>query len=182
MKGMFLILVLSCLYSPCTQNSQQRVQEVLANLGCKESKRGPTYDYFVESLKEGERGNGIHYSWMDKMRRLGIKQAFFVVHFSYKNGEYRYKVKQVDYLRRYYCYEDEVKGGKLLQQIHKSGLAKELEEAIIARIKQLELPYQPEYVKEGESYHNLLDDELLPIIDFVAYCPSQPRNPTSACS
>jgi hypothetical protein len=104
---------------------------------------------------------------MDDMQQLGIKQAFFVVHFSYRNGAYNYRIKEAHYLRHYYCYEGEVTGGKLRRQIRKSGLERELNDAIIARIKRFEKPYQVGNVTEGDVYHYLLDDENLPIIDFV---------------
>ena len=165
MKAM--LIVLGSFFSAHGQITEQRIPQVLASLECKESKRATGYDWFIESIKKGEGGDGIHYSWMDKMRQLGIKQAFFVVQFSYKNGEYRYKVKGISYLRQYYCYEGEVKGGKLLREIRKSGLEQELKDAIVARIRKFEKPYQSGNVKEGEEYHYLLDDEYLPIIDFV---------------
>jgi hypothetical protein len=92
----------------------------------------------------------------------------FVVHLSYENGAYKYKVKQIDYLQEYYCSGGKKMSGKLLREIHKSGLEQELKDAIIARIKKYERPYKPEYVKSGESYHYLLDDEYLPIIDYVS--------------
>lgn len=122
---------------------------------------------FLDALKEGQRGDGIHYTWMDKMRQLGIKQAFFLVHYSWKNRRYNYKVEEVAYFQQYYLQTSKIKNGSLLNQIRKSGLEKELREAIIARIKKYEQPYKPEYAKEGESYHYLLDDEYLPVIGFV---------------
>ena len=168
MRATILLLVMLVWLCPVHgQVAEERVQQTLGNLECKESRQATAYEGFVDAIERGERGEGIRYSWMDKMRQLGIKQAFFVVHFSYKNGEYRYKVKKIDYLRRYYCYEDEVKGGKLLRQIRKSGLEQELKDAVTAKIKKYERPYQAGNVTEGEAYHYLLDDEHLPVIDFV---------------
>lgn len=146
---------------------QQPTGYRLPNVDCKESKRALPYEWFVESINKGERGDGVHYAWMDQMRQLGIKQAFFVVQFSYRNGAYKYRVKEVHYLRHYYCYEDEVKSGKLRRVIRETGLEQELNDEIIARIKRFQKPYQAGNVKEGEEYHYLLDDENLPIIDFV---------------
>jgi len=122
---------------------------------------------FLNALKEDQRGDEIHYSWMDKMQQLGIKQAFFVVHYSWKNGQYKYKVKEVTYFQQYYLDASKVKNGSLLNRIRKSELEKELKDTVIARIKKYERPYKPEYAREGESYHYLLDDEYLPVIDFV---------------
>jgi hypothetical protein len=163
----FVLLVGGGFFPTHGQTAGERVGPALTVPECKESKRAIGYDRFIESIKKGERGDGVHYPWMDKMRRLGIKQAFFVVKFSYKHGEYRYKVKSIDYLRQYYCYESEVKGGKLLREIRQSGLERELKEAILTRIKRYEKPYQAGNVTEGEEYRYLLDDEYLTIIDFV---------------
>ncbi|MEJ7575947.1 MAG: hypothetical protein WKF74_02960 [Pyrinomonadaceae bacterium] len=167
MRTLLLIIVLGCFSCVCGQTPEERVQQVLTNLECKESKRATAYEGFVDAVKRGERGDGVRYPWMDKMRQLGIKQVFFVIRFEYRNGEYKYKVKEIDYLRRYYCYEGEVKGGNLLRQIRKSGLESELKEAIVAQIKRYERKYQTGNVKEGDEYHYLLDDEYLPVISFV---------------
>jgi hypothetical protein len=175
MKVLFLILVFSFSSfilgqdnaSSTNQDAEKRIEQILTNSQCQESKRYTGYEWFLKSLKKGERGDGVHYSWMDKMRQLGVKQAHFVVHFSYKNGAYKYKVKQIDYLQEYYCSYGKRISGKLLRQIRKSGLEQELKDAIVARIKKYERPYKSGNLKSGESYHYLLDDEYLPIIDYV---------------
>ncbi|HKO96561.1 MAG TPA: hypothetical protein VJU86_06205 [Pyrinomonadaceae bacterium] len=167
MKAMFLLIVLSCFCSVYGQTTDERIKHVFSNLACKESQQAIGYDFFVEALRRGERGDGVRYPWMDKMHKLGIKQAYLVVHFSYKNGAYSYKVEKIDYLRRYYCREDEVQAGELLKQIRRSGLEQELKDAIIAKLKKYERPYQAGNVTEGESHHYLLDDEHLPGVDFV---------------
>ena|SRR5882762_3933115 len=165
MKTLLVMLVFGMVIPIGAQ--QSNASRILAQMACKESKRAASYEGFIESIKNGERGDGVHYSWMDDMRRLGIKQAFFVVRFTYRNGVYTYRVKEIRYLRRYYCYEGEVTGGKLGREIRKSGLERHLNDAIIARVKHFEKPYQVGNVTEGDEYHYLLDDESLPIIDYV---------------
>lgn len=177
MKTMILLVVLGFFCcargqsestSTHRQTAEERVQQVLANLECRESRRATAYEGFLEALRRGERGDGVHRPWMDRMRELGVKQVFFVVHFAYRNGEYRYRVKSINYLRHYYCYENEIRSGRVLRQIRQSGLEQELKDAIIARIRRIYTrPYQPGNVTSGELYHYLLDDEHLPIIDFV---------------
>lgn len=175
MKVLFLILVFSfCSFifgqdktSSINQDAEKRIQQILAHSQCRESNQYPGYGEFLKSLKDNERGDGVHYSWMDKMRQLGVKQAHFVVHFSYKNGAYKYKVTQIDYLQEYYCSNGKRISGKLLRQISRSGLERGLKDAIVARIKKYERPYESGNVKSGEEYHYLLDDEYLPIIDYV---------------
>ena len=162
-----LLLILAFGITAQVAGQETTTPGVAPPMACKESKRAIGYDWFIDSIKKGQRGDGVRYPWMDKMRELGIKQAFFVVQFSYKNGSYKYRVKEVDYLRDYYCYDREVTGGKLRGEIRKSGLERELKDAILARIKRFEQPYQPGTVTEGELYHYLLDDENLPIVDFI---------------
>ncbi len=164
MKTLLLILAFGIAAQVAGQEST--ASGVVPPMACEESKRAIGYDWFIDSIKKGQRGGGVRYAWMDKMRQLGIKQAFFVVQFSYKNGSYKYRVKEVNYLRDYYCYDREVTG-KLRGEIRKSGLERELKAAIIERVKRLEQPYQPGTVTEGELYHYLLDDENFPIVDFI---------------
>ena len=165
MKTLLLVFAFG-MVAPVTAQ-ETKASGILAEMACKESRRATGYDWFIDAIKKGERGDGVHYPWMDDMRRLGIKQAFFVVHFTYRNGAYQYKVKEVHYMRRYYCGEGEVTGGSLRREIRKSGLERALNDAVIARIKRFEKPYQSGNVTEGVEYRYLLDDENLPIIDFV---------------
>jgi hypothetical protein len=147
--------------------AEENFKQLLTELPCKESKRAVLYEDFINALKRRVRGDGddVHYPWMDKMRRFGIKQLFFVVHFSQHNGAYRYKITNVKYMRRYYCFEDEIKGGKLLRQIRQSGLEDELKEAAIAREEKFDRAHPvPGYIKEGERYGYLIDDEALPLL------------------
>jgi hypothetical protein len=164
MRTFALILAIGLLSSAV---SQQPNGAQSPNVDCKESKRAIPYEWFVEAVNKGERGDGVHYAWMDKMRQLGVKQAFFIVQFSYRNGAYKYRVKEVHYFRHYYCYKDEVKSGKSRRAIRETGLEQELNDAIITRVKRFEKPYKLGDVEEGEEYYYLLDDENLPIVDFV---------------
>ena len=145
-----------------TQAAEVKAQRILNGHQCKESKRAAAYDAFLQALKNGQKGEGVHYPWMDRMRQLGIKQALFEVSFEWKNGEYRFKARPLAYLRQYYCHEDEVRDGKLLRQIRASGLERELKDAIIARARR----YVREHVS-GWTYDYLLDDEDLPVFGFV---------------
>src|SRR5690349_18526840 len=71
MKTLLLIIALGMSVSAAAQETN--TSGVLAELACKGSKRATSYDAFVESIKKGERGDGVHQPWMDVMRRLGIK-------------------------------------------------------------------------------------------------------------
>ena len=157
------------------QTSEERVQKVILELEaekqeCERLKSGmcPLMEFFLDRLKEGVRGQGIHYRWMDKMKLLGIKHAAITVRFTWKNGAYHLKVKEIIYLKQYYRYDTKVKDKRFLRQIEISGLDQELSEAILDRIKgQYAKPKAKESVSEGYAYYTLLDDEALPAYGLI---------------
>jgi len=167
MKALLLLILLGSSWPVLSQAPQPRPIPTTSERDCKSRKQSGVYDAFAKAIKNGETGDGVHYPWMDKMRELGIKQAFFIVHVSYRNGEYKYKVTTTSYYLRYYCDESEVKDSKLLRDIRKFGLDQDLRQAIVARLKRFERPYHPGDAKDDERYCYLLDNESLPIIDFV---------------
>lgn len=57
MKTLALILAVGLLSSAV---GQQPNGPRLPNVGCKESKRAIAYEWFVESINKGERGDGVH--------------------------------------------------------------------------------------------------------------------------
>ncbi len=91
MKAIIILLVLlgcfCCAYGQSEltsttdrQAGEERVQQILATPDCNESRGVTEYEVFLESLRRGDRGDGVHYPWMDRMRQLGVKQVLFVVH------------------------------------------------------------------------------------------------------
>ncbi|MBX7170594.1 MAG: hypothetical protein K1X72_06520 [Pyrinomonadaceae bacterium] len=118
------------------------------------------------SIEEGERGDCIHQTWMDKMQKLGVKQASFLVEYSWKNGNVKFKVLNVSYFRAYFSTPNlsEIKDGKNLREIKQSGLEQELKDAVIAQSKDSPFAtYKKGQVKTDSFTANLLDDEALPI-------------------
>ena len=159
------------------QISEERVQKVILELEAEkqecerlQSYMCPLMEFFLDQLKEGKRGDGIHHRWMDKMKLFGIKQAAFIVHFNWKNGAYHLKVKKITYLKQYYRYDTEVKDKQLLRQIEIAGLDQELSEAILEEIKpEYSKPKAKESVSEGDAEYNLLDDEALPAYSIITW-------------
>jgi len=152
--------------SSAQQSPEKRVAQILKTL---ESDNTLRY-----SLERGERGKGIHRAWMDKMQRLQIKQASFVISFTWRNGIESLKITDIKFLRQYYRYDTQIKDQKLLREIQVNQLEKDLREAILLKA----VEFVPNIMKNvaqtanvkpnqahGTLYLNLLDDEILPVLD-----------------
>ena len=126
------------------------------------------------ALERGERGDGTHHGWMDKMQRLGIKHAAYVLDFDSKDQVGIIQVNSRTFLREYYRDETRIKDRKLLRQVRDSGLEEQLTIEILARAHEVVL----QLFKNGNQKDkrnprrehitfslNLLDDEALPILD-----------------
>jgi hypothetical protein len=141
------------------------------------------------SLEKGNRGEGIHYAWMDRMRQTGIKHASFVIGFEWKGGVKGLKIKNISLLRRYYRYDTQIKDRNLLRLVRDIGLEQELVEAILTRARDA-VPQIMKNVSQtanvnprrahGTLYLNLLDDEALPILDQMPNVGWSSEFPTKA--
>jgi hypothetical protein len=166
MKTLLFLIALTCAASAVGQTSDERIATLLKNLEPDNTLR--------LSLEHGARGNGIHHAWMDAMKGYGIKQAAFVVQFTWDDGIGKLKISRVDYLQRYYRYDTTIHDPKVLKQIRVSGLERDLRAAIIGRANET-VPALMDNVAQtagvrphrahGTLYLNLLDDESLPILD-----------------
>jgi hypothetical protein len=157
-----LPIIVSGQQSPPESNlnpaAESRMQEILKGL---ESNNSLRY-----ALERGARGDGIHYAWMDTMRRYGVKQASFVITFKWKDGVESLKIKKVFFLRHYYRYDTQIRERNLLQQFRTVGLEREVRDAILTRAKaDLAQRLGKQRQARGTLYLNLLDDETLPILD-----------------
>ncbi len=55
------------------------------------------------NLLQGARGNGVHYSWMDDMRKLGIKRAvvWIDIRFDSKGRPKKMSLNRIEYFTKY---------------------------------------------------------------------------------
>jgi hypothetical protein len=120
------------------------------------------------ALESGDRGDGIHYAWMDEMKSFGIKQSSYVFKFKWENGRVRtIKVKQIAYHPGYYKYDLSITNDSKLEQIKSTSLEKTLESEAISRAKRFLtniISKNKSKSASGTVYVNLLDDERLPIL------------------
>lgn len=124
-------------------------------------------------LEQGERGDGVHYAWMNDMHKLKIKQVSYTFNFEWDRGVLKVNINKTTYHQKYYQFDTRIKSAATLNRIVDSGLKDELEvEArtrATLRIQKLIEQEQPHYKACGTVYITLLDDETLPIIDGMPY-------------
>ena len=118
------------------------------------------------ALERGDRGDGVHYRWMDDMRKLGIKQVSFNIDFEWRD----YKVvcssmKTIDYHPTYYNYSQVIRDPDILGRIHGSEFEKSVREEGMKRARELlDKILNGKPTATGTVYINLLDDERLPVL------------------
>jgi hypothetical protein len=120
------------------------------------------------ALERGERGDGIHQPWMDRMKQLGIKQAGFLIRYSWKGQVVTFKFLNVVYSTEYCSDNSVIRDRKLLKQIHDDGLELELRQAILESVKKsVFAKWHSGQVKDDEFAESLFDDETLPLIGLI---------------
>ena len=129
----------------------------------------PANNMLRVALERGEKGDGIHHSWMDEMKKYEIKQAAYVFNFEWQENKIINLIeKRVSYHPAYYQYDVTFKDERKIQEIKESDLAEILKaEAMIRARNLLEKVLKRESPNEsarGTVYSNLLDDERLPIL------------------
>jgi hypothetical protein len=139
---------------------EQRAQNVMRTLEPENALR--------HALDQGQRGDCIYQPWMDTMRRFGIKQASFIVEYSWKRNTVTFKVKSVSYLKRYYSLSERPIEGRTLREIKRSGLERELIDIVLARVKKGPFAVRrSDQIAKDVWEENLLDDEAIPALGAI---------------
>jgi hypothetical protein len=148
------ILTVNAQYSNNTnQVCKQHNQQIIKNL----KPDNPLYS----ALERNETGNGIFYSWMNKMQLSKVKQATAVVDFELRGQEVKLSVREIIFYNRYDYF-----GSKA--RIKNVGNDKQ------TLYDDLKIPFFNEALRTiegfkiknnncGKLYLNLLDDACLPI-------------------
>jgi len=135
---------------------EEQVRRVIQSL--------PTGSALRRRLQEGARGDGVHYDWMDEMRREGVKRAMIVVHFVWDGRPKETKVVRTLYFSKYDSDCAQITDPKRLEQIRTSGLEQHLENFAkegVANSHWFYVDRKP-HAKHGVGSVALLDDEWLP--------------------
>jgi hypothetical protein len=125
------------------------------------------------NLLQGARGNGVHYSWMDEMRKQGIKRAvvWLDIRFDSKGRAKEISLNRIEYFSLY-------EGGipisddTRLGAIHTTGLEKQLSSLGLEKARHgfwVDLPRPKPQPFIGGTQVEFLDDEWLPVLSAAAY-------------
>jgi hypothetical protein len=118
-------------------------------------------------LERGDRGDGVHYAWMDQMKTLGVKRAKIFLDFTW--SAWRQHPVDINF-RRIALYESydadcgQIGNRERLRLIENAGLARELERFATvetAKSRWFYIDEKPE-AKYGLAIVELFDDEWLP--------------------
>jgi hypothetical protein len=107
---------------------------------------------------------------MDKMREHGVKGVSFGVKYKWRKDSVKIKLESPTYSCTYYGEaRDIIQDRAILRQIRKSGLERELSAALLSKLKASKMFAKREPGVGGEERFLafLLDDEALPVIDFI---------------
>lgn len=153
------------------QSSDEHVRQVIESL-----EQDNTLRF---ALERGDRGNGVHYFWMDMMKQQGIKQASFRIRFVWCSGSEKLEITDIKYLRQYYRFDTAINDRSVLSKVRYSGLKQALSDEILTRAR-VDLNQRARALGSnticGTLYLNLLDDEFLPILDEPANIDYQCEN------
>lgn len=117
------------------------------------------------ALEKGDRGDGVHYPWMDQMKKLGIKQVSVVIDFQWNGSTVRTSVTRVSYHQKYYQYNVIIAQPDTLRNIESSNLEIALRTESLCRANNhLSQILKGHPSAKGTAYINLLDDERLPVL------------------
>ena len=156
-------------------NSSLPEQSQIAKASCEErseqiSKSLEADNALRHALEQGQRGDCLHKSWMDRMRQFGIKQASFLIEYSWRKERVSFKIKSTGYWKSYYSNNrgDEINDQQLLREIRESGLEQELGEAILTSLQNSVFAKREKNRASPDRFlANLLDDEALPVLDII---------------
>lgn len=137
------------------------------------TKELPAESALRRNLLQGARGNGVHYSWMDDMRRQRIKRVVVWVNirFDSKGRAKKMSVHQTQYFAHY-------EGGMpisdnaRLSTIRKTGLEEELSTLALKKAIHgfwVDIPRPKPHPFIGGTQIEFLDDEWLPVPPSAAY-------------
>jgi hypothetical protein len=138
---------------------QEHIQQMIHSLSPDSEIRG--------YLERGDRGDGVHYAWMDRMKTLGVKRARIFLDFNW--SVWRRHPVDVHFRRiaLYQAYDEDcaqIRNPARLHMVEKAGLVRELERFAAketAKSSWFTIDEKPR-VSHGLATVELLDDEWLP--------------------
>ena len=156
---------------------EEHIRELIGGL--------PDDSFLRHELQQGVRGDGVHYPWMDEMRKQGIKRVVVWINIRYaRNGRPKQmSVNRTEYFTQYDAGGALVSDTARLNAIRASGLEKELDDLALGRAEHgfwVDVPRPRPNPFVGGFHAEFLDDEWFPIPP-VLYCAGSAclQSPTS---
>jgi hypothetical protein len=133
----------------------------------------PTDSDLRRGLLQGARGNGVHYPWMDEMRRQGIKRVviWIDISFDHKGRPKKMNVNRTEYFTQY-AGGTPISDNTRVDAIRASGLEGELNTIALEKAKHgfwLDVPRPKPHPFIGGTQTEFLDDEWLPALSAALY-------------
>ena len=125
------------------------------------------------NLLQGARGNGVHYSWMDSMRELGIKRAvvWIDIRFDSKGRPKKMSLNRTEYFAQYEG-STPISDKTRFETIRATGLEKPLTTLGLERAgggSWVDVPRPKPHPLVGGTNIEFLDDEWFPALSGALY-------------
>lgn len=167
--ALFLTLTARTTFSQTKSTSSAVVEDHIRDI----IRELPDDSALRRNLLQGARGNGVHYSWMDDMRKQGIKRAivWIDIRFDSKGRPKEMSLNRIEYFAHYEG-DIPISDKTRLETIRASGLEKELETLGLERARHgfwVDIPRPKPRPFVGGTEVKFLDDEWLPTLSAAPY-------------
>jgi len=150
---------------PPSPEIEEHIREVVKEL--------PADSNLRKALMQGARGKGVHYPWMDEMRKLGVRRAvvWIDIRFTHKGRPKRANFNRAEYFTQY-------EGGTAISDsaqldiIRTAGLEEDLSAIALEKAKHgfwCDVPRPRPHPFIGGTQIEFLDDEWIPSMSTPMY-------------